>query len=60
MAAKLKEIKTELLTDALNTITCDEENITREERENPVRTFAPLETLSGRQRYTTDNNVTDD
>ncbi|HCR4046034.1 TPA: hypothetical protein OOF41_004266 [Citrobacter freundii] len=53
MAEKLTEIKTELLIDALNAIICDEESITREQRENLVRTVATLGTLSERKRFIT-------
>ena len=47
---KLTENKLESLIDALNVIICDEVSITREQRENMVRTVATLGGLSERQR----------
>ncbi|MCU6194890.1 hypothetical protein [Enterobacter sichuanensis] len=55
MTIKLTENKLELLIETLNAIICDEMNITREQRENMVRTVATLGALSERQRlYATD------
>ncbi|ENN7018128.1 hypothetical protein ACAD17_004556 [Enterobacter ludwigii] len=50
MTIKLTESKLESLIDTLNTIICDEMNITREQRENLVKTVATLGSLSERQR----------
>jgi hypothetical protein len=42
MTLKLTESKLEILVDTLNAIICGEVNITREQRENMVRTVATL------------------
>lgn len=50
MSIKLTESKIESLIDTLNSIICDEVNITREQRENMVRTVATLGALNERHR----------
>ncbi|EFN4987590.1 hypothetical protein FQI12_22680, partial [Escherichia coli] len=47
---KFTENKLESLIDTLNDIICDEASITREQRENMVRTVATLGGLSERKR----------
>lgn len=53
MTLKLTESKLENLVDTLNAIICGEVNITREQRENMVRTVAILGGLTERQRLIT-------
>ncbi|BBJ60897.1 hypothetical protein EATA6166_44520 (plasmid) [Enterobacter asburiae] len=53
MTLKLTESKLENLVDTLNAIICGELNITREQRENMVRTVAILGGLTERQRLIT-------
>lgn len=53
MALKLTENKLEILVETLNDIICGEVNITREQRENMVRTVATLGGLTERQRLIT-------
>ena len=53
MTLKLTESKLEILVDTLNAIICSEVNITREQRENMVRTVATLGCLTERQRLIT-------
>lgn len=53
MTFKLTESKLEILIDTLNAIICGEVNITREQRENMVRTVATLGALTERQRLIT-------
>ena len=53
MTLKLTESKLENLVDTLNAIICGEVNITREQRENMVRTVATLGGLTERQRLIT-------
>ncbi|WP_240184601.1 hypothetical protein [Enterobacter roggenkampii] len=53
MTLKLTESKLENLVDTLNAIICGEVNITREQRENMVRTVAILGRLTERQRLIT-------
>ena len=53
MTFKLTESKLEILIDTLNAIICGEVNITREQRENMVRTVATLGGLTERQRLIT-------
>lgn len=53
MTLKLTESKLEILVDTLNAIICGEVNITREQRENMVRTVATLGGLTERQRLIT-------
>ena len=53
MTLKLTESKLENLVDTLNAIICGEVNITREQRENMVRTVATLGGLMERQRLIT-------
>ncbi|MEZ7299221.1 hypothetical protein [Enterobacter cloacae] len=53
MTFKLTESKLEILIDTLNAIICGELNITREQRENMVRTVATLGALTERQRLIT-------
>lgn len=54
MTLKLTENKLEMLVDTLNAIICGEVNITREQRENMVRTVATLGGLTERQRLITE------
>ncbi|PNF13490.1 hypothetical protein A6J71_00185 [Enterobacter cancerogenus] len=54
MIIKLTESKLENLVDTLNAIICGEVNITREQRENMVRTVATLGGLTERQRLITE------
>lgn len=53
MTLKLTESKLENLVDTLNAIICGEVNITREQRENMVRTVAILGGLTERLRLIT-------
>ncbi|EOX8980495.1 hypothetical protein ACPW6J_003631 [Enterobacter hormaechei] len=53
MTLKLTESKLGILIDTLNAIICGEVNITREQRENMVRTVATLGGLTERQRLIT-------
>lgn len=53
MTLKLTESKLENLVDTLNAIICGEVNITREQRENMVRTVAILGGLTERRRLIT-------
>lgn len=53
MTFKLTESKLEIFIDTLNAIICGEVNITREHRENMVRTVATLGGLTERQRLIT-------
>ncbi|MEB6622650.1 hypothetical protein [Enterobacter roggenkampii] len=53
MTLKLTESKLENLVDTLNAIICGELNITREQRENMVRTVAILGGLTERLRLIT-------
>ncbi|MCN5642691.1 hypothetical protein MLW69_20450 [Escherichia coli] len=50
MTVKLTESNLENLVDTLNAIICGEVNITREQRENMVRTVIILGGLTERQR----------
>ncbi|MCK6898295.1 hypothetical protein [Enterobacter bugandensis] len=56
---KLTEEKLESLITMLNEIICDEFSITREQRENMVRTVATLGALSERYRLNTTTKIAD-
>ncbi|MGL4032744.1 hypothetical protein ACR3LQ_00415 [Kosakonia cowanii] len=52
MSIKLTEAKVESLIDTLNALICEEQLLTREQRENMVRTVATLGGLGERVRLT--------
>jgi DNA-binding MarR family transcriptional regulator len=52
MSIKLTEAKVESLIDTLNALICEEQLLTREQRENMVRTVATLDGLGERVRLT--------